>query len=150
MSIGEKYMKDNYFYGETVKKYGSVKKISSLSSLTEEYQYVKKSPFYNWKEIVGDGLAENSYPLYTDKEGKRLVVAIAHSSFQISMRFLNKKITESLRKNNGCEKINEVFYITRPDLFKDKYKQDFSVRTEEEQKRMATIIKEIKKIISDV
>lgn len=147
--IREWFMKNNYIYPEMeFKKYGKVKKICSLSSLTKEYNYMKKSPFYNWMEIVGEGLAENSYPLYIDKGGKRLVVAIAHTSFQISMRFLNKKITEELKKNNGCEKLDEVFYITRPDLFKDKYEHNLFIRTKEEQKRLNIIIKEIKKIIS--
>lgn len=142
-------MKNDYIYPQPeLKRYGKIKKIYSLSSLTDECNYIKKSPFYNWTDIVGKGLAENSYPLYVDKKGKRVVVAIAHTSFQISMRFLKKKIIEGLKKNNGCENISEIIYVTRPDLFKDKYIQNLSVRTKEEQKKLAVLIKEIKKIIS--
>lgn len=143
-------MNDNfYFPDDRIKRYGRVLKVTSLSTLAEDHDYVNKSPFHNWNEIVGEGPAANSYPLYVDKDGKRLVVAIAHSSFQISMRFLNQKIIVGLKKNKGCEKITEIFYATRPELFKDKYQNNPVPRTEEERKRVAEAVREIKKIISD-
>lgn len=143
-------MKNNfYFPEENTGKYGRVLKVSSLSSLTKDYEYIKKSPFDNWIEIVGEGPGSNSCPLYVDKNGKRLVVAITHSSFQISMRFLNQKIINGLKKNKGCENICEIFYAARPELFKDKYKEYSVQKTEEEIKKLAEAVREIKKIISD-
>lgn len=143
-------MKDNFYFPEENKRnYGRVLKVSSLSTLAKDYEYIKKSPFDNWTEIVGEGPGANSCPLYVDKNGKRLVVAIAHSSFQISMRFLNHKIINGLKKNKGCENISEIFYAARPELFKDRYKENSVQRSEEERKKLAEAVREIKKIISD-
>lgn len=143
-------MSDNGFFSQYgFKRHGKVMKVMSLASLTEENHYFKKSPFYHWKTIVGEGLAANSCPLYADKEGKRLVVAIAHASFQIPLQFLNSKIINEIRKIKGFTNTNEIFYAIRPDLFKDNYRQDTSFQSEEERKKVVKVIKEIKKVLSD-
>ena len=96
-----------FFEELKLKEYGKVIKTVSLASLLEESKIVKKSPFHNWKEIVGAGLAENSYPLYFDKNGTRLIAAVSHSSFQITMKFIDGKIIDGLKKNRGCENLKE-------------------------------------------
>lgn len=147
---GAESVSDNPFSEESkFKIYGKIIKTVSLSSLFEEFQIIKKSPFYNWKEIVGIGLAENSYPLYFDKKGNRLITAVSHPSFQITMRFIEKKIINELKKNKGCENLKEIFYVSRPDLFKDRYHIDLIPKSKEEQKKLNSVIKEIKKIISE-
>ncbi len=138
-----------FFEELKLKEYGKVIKTVSLASLLEESKIVKKSPFHNWKEIVGAGLAENSYPLYFDKNGTRLIAAVSHSSFQITMKFIEGKIIDGLRKNKGCENLKEIFYVSRPDLFKDRYCSDLIPKSKEEQKKLNSVIKEIKKIISE-
>ena len=138
-----------FFEELKLKEYGKVIKTVSLASLLEESKIVKKSPFHNWKEIVGAGLAENSYPLYFDKNGIRLIAAVSHSSFQITMKFIEGKIIDGLRKNKGCENLKEIFYVSRPDLFKDRYCSDLIPKSKEEQKKLNSVIKEIKKIISE-
>lgn len=138
-----------FFEELKLKEYGKVIKTVSLASLLEESKIVKKSPFHNWKEIVGAGLAENSYPLYFDKNGTRLIAAVSHSSFQITMKFIEGKIIDGLRKNKGCENLKEIFYVSRPDLFKDRYHIDLIPKSKEEQKKLNSVIKEIKKIISE-
>lgn len=138
-----------FFEELKLKEYGKVIKTVSLASLLEESKIIKKSPFYNWKEIVGIGLAENSYPLYFDKNGTRLIAAVSHSSFQITMKFIEGKIIDGLRKNKGCENLKEIFYVSRPDLFKDRYCSDLIPKSKEEQKKLNSVIKEIKKIISE-
>lgn len=96
---GAESVSDNPFSEESkFKRYGKIIKTVSLSSLFEEFQIIKKSPFYNWKEIVGIGLAENSYPLYFDKKGNRLITAVSHPSFQITMKFIEKKIINEVKK----------------------------------------------------
>ena len=147
---GAESVSDNPFSEESkFKRYGKIIKTVSLSSLFEEFQIIKKSPFYNWKEIVGIGLAENSYPLYFDKKGNRLITAVSHPSFQITMRFIEKKIINELKKNKECENLKEIFYVSRPDLFKDRYHIDLIPKSKEEQKKLNSVIKEIKKIISE-
>ena len=138
-----------FFEELKLKEYGKVIKTVSLASLLEESKIVKKSPFHNWKEIVGAGLAENSYPLYFDKNGTRLIAAVSHSSFQITMKFIEEKIIDGLKKNKGCENLKEIFYVSRPDLFKDRYCSDLIPKSKEEQKKLNSVIKEIKKIISE-
>ena len=138
-----------FFEELKLKEYGKVIKTVSLASLLEKSKIVKKSPFHNWKEIVGAGLAENSYPLYFDKNGTRLIAAVSHSSFQITMKFIEGKIIDGLRKNKGCENLKEIFYVSRPDLFKDRYCSDLIPKSKEEQKKLNSVIKEIKKIISE-
>ena len=138
-----------FFEELKLKEYGKVIKTVSLASLLEESKIVKKSPFHNWKEIVGAGLAENSYPLYFDKNGTRLIAAVSHSSFQITMKFIEEKIIDGLKKNKGCENLKEIFYVSRPDLFKDRYCSDLIPKSKEEQRKLNSVIKEIKKIISE-
>ena len=138
-----------FFEELKLKEYGKVIKTVSLASLLEESKIVKKSPFHNWKEIVGAGLAENSYPLYFDKNGTRLIAAVSHSSFQITMKFIEGKIIDGLRKNKGCENLKEIFYVSRPDLFKDRYCSDLIPKSKEEQKKLNSVIKKNKKIISE-
>lgn len=138
-----------FFEELKLKEYGKVIKTVSLASLLEESKIVKKSPFHNWKEIVGVGLAENSYPLYFDKNGTRLIAAVSHSSFQITMKFIDGKIIDGLKKNRGCENLKEIFYVSRPDLFKDRYCLELIPKSKEEQRKLNSVIKEIKKIISE-
>ena len=138
-----------FFEELKLKEYGKVIKTVSLASLLEESKIVKKSPFHNWKEIVGAGLAENSYPLYFDKNGTRLIAAVSHSSFQITMKFIDGKIIDCLKKNRGCENLKEIFYVSRPDLFKDRYCLELIPKSKEEQRKLNSVIKEIKKIISE-
>ena len=138
-----------FFEELKLKEYGKVIKTVSLASLLEESKIVKKSPFHNWKEIVGAGLAENSYPLYFDKNGTRLIAAVSHSSFQITMKFIDGKIIDGLKKNRGCENLKEIFYVSRPDLFKDRYCLELIPKSKEEQRKLNSVIKEIKKITSE-
>ena len=86
---------------------------------------------------------------YFDKNGTRLIAAVSHSSFQITMKFIDGKIIDGLKKNRGCENLKEIFYVSRPDLFKDRYCLELIPKSKEEQRKLNSVIKEIKKIISE-
>lgn len=157
MSKKEKSM--NKFYISKREKEGKIYKSDSLGNIINIFKsdleknvsnqnIFYEDSFYNWSEIVGDEFAKNSNPLFVDKNGQRLVVVLSHGSFQVSIKFLNNTILEQIKKNKGCENVKEIKYVTRPDLFKDKYEVGIKPKTSAEKNRINKIIMEIKNIIS--
>lgn len=149
----------NKFYISKREKEGKIYKSDSLGNIINIFKsdleknvsnqnIFYEDSFYNWSEIVGDEFAKNSNPLFVDKNGQRLVVVLSHGSFQVSIKFLNNTILEQIKKNKGCENVKEIKYVTRPDLFKDKYEIGIKPKTSAEKNRINKIIMEIKNIIS--